>query len=377
MKRLLILSFSLIKRDPRVMRQIKSLAGKYEVTVAGFGKKPDVDVDYIELDAPVSNSLLYKSIAMLRLTCGFFLKYYWNIPHVKVAHARLSGMKYDLIVANDITALPLVINIKANAKVLFDAHEYSPREFEDRFIWKLFFARYYYALCKMYLHKADRMTTVCKGIADEYRKVFEVSSDIIFNAPRAWSLEPGKVEDHQVKMIHHGVAAPSRNLERMIEMVDLLDQRFTLDFMLVSSDDRYYERIKSLAAENKRIRFLPPVEMENICPTINRYDIGVFLLPPANFNYQHALPNKFFEFIQARLAVAIGPSPEMAKLVQQHACGVVAESFSAQALADALNQLTSEQIQHYKQASDLAATKLNDQESEQVLLKNVMSLIGP
>jgi hypothetical protein len=29
-----------------------------------------------------------------------------------------------------------------------------------------------------------------------------------------------------------------------------------------------------------------------------------------------ALPNKFFEFIQARLAVAIWPSPEMSKITK-------------------------------------------------------------
>jgi hypothetical protein len=35
----------------------------------------------------------------------------------------------------------------------------------------------------------------------------------------------------------------------------------------------------------------------------------------------------FVEFIQARLAVAVDPSPEMARLVQRYGCGVVAPDF--------------------------------------------------
>ena len=56
----------------------------------------------------------------------------------------------------------------------------------------------------------------------------------------------------------------------------------------------------------------------------NDYDVGLYLLPPTNFNQRYALPNKFFEFIQGRLAIAIGPSPEMAKLVERsNADGVI------------------------------------------------------
>ena len=41
-------------------------------------------------------------------------------------------------------------------------------------------------------------------------------------------------------------------------------------------------------------------EVATIVRTINQFDLGVYLLPPVNFNSAHALPNKFFEFIQAR-----------------------------------------------------------------------------
>ena len=57
--------------------------------------------------------------------------------------------------------------------------------------------------------------------------------------------------------------------------------------------------------------------MHEIVDTIAEYDIGLFILSPINFNYYHALPNKLFEFIQARLAIAVSPSPEMARIVHR------------------------------------------------------------
>jgi len=98
--------------------------------------------------------------------------------------------------------------------------------------------------------------------------------------------------------------------------------------------------------------------MPEICEATNQYDIGLFLLPPVNLNYRFALPNKLFEFIQARLAVAIGPSPEMARVVRAHKVGVVSESFDPASMADSLNSLTREDLIRFKQASHRSADQL-------------------
>lgn len=141
----------------------------------------------------------------------------------------------------------------------------------------------------------------------------------------------------------------------MIEIMQGLDDRFELDLMLVPSFPQYLNRLKAQASTDRRIRFLPPVSMEQLVPFTNDYDIGLYLLPPSNFNNVHALPNKFFEFLQARLAVAIGPSPEMAQIVRQFGCGLVAENFSSALLAKELRQLTTADIDRMKAGSDRAA----------------------
>jgi hypothetical protein len=106
------------------------------------------------------------------------------------------------------------------------------------------------------------------------------------------------------------------------------------------------------------------------------YEIGMFLLEPTNFNYLHALPNKFFEFIQARLAIAIGPSPEMARLVKEHDLGVVAQDFKPQSLANALRVLTPEKVAQFKQNAHRAADVLCWEHERTKLLNEIQRLLA-
>jgi hypothetical protein len=111
--------------------------------------------------------------------------------------------------------------------------------------------------------------------------------------------------------------------------------------------------------------------MEQLVRRANAYDIGLYALPPVNLNRRFALPNKFFEFIQARLAVAIGPSLEMARLVNQYRCGIVADDFRPETLASALETLDGTAIASFKRASHAAANDLCAERNVTLLLDGV------
>ena len=116
--------------------------------------------------------------------------------------------------------------------------------------------------------------------------------------------------------------------------------------------------------------------MAHIVPFLNRYDVGLCIYKPTSFNLLHSLPNKFFEFIQARLAVFSGPSPEMARLIRHHDLGVVAEDFSLAALQRALNGLNRKGIDHFKSQSHQAARELSSAANRKKLLALARELIG-
>ncbi len=373
MKRVLILAFTDHCRDPRVYRQLHYFKSRgYHITTVG--KKASTLTDEHHTVA-TENPFLLKQLRRSALILRCYSLYSSLHPSVRSTH--LSG-EWDLVVANDLETLPLALRF--SSPVLFDAHEYSPKEWEERLLFRLLVQPYRFHTCRQLLPKVSFMTTVCEPIAKEYEKEFGVKAHLITNATHYHALEPKKVDPKQIKMIYHGVAAPARSLEYTLEIFSLLDKRFTLDLILIPGDSHYIEKIKKKAGKDKRIRFLDPVPMEKIPELCNQYDIGFFPLLPLNMNYRFGLGNKFFEFIQARIAIAISPLQEMQKITQEQGLGFVGKDFSTHALAELLNKASSEEIFEKKQACDRVAKKFSAEANFAILdelLASTCSLSSP
>jgi len=370
----LVISFTDLKRDPRVKRQLDALRGRYQVIAAGMGDPELEGVRFVGCwRAP--RLLITKLRDATELLLKRYESHYWGQPHIKDLRRKLESLHVDLVVANDIEALPLALAVANGAKVIFDAHEYAPREFEERFVWRLLRQGYVGSLCQRYVPRASGMMTVADGIAEEYERHYGMKSVVVYNAPNYQALAPKQTRSDQFRIIHHGYAMPTRKLENMIDMMAFLDARFRLDLMLLPVVPGYVESLQQRARHDNRIRFLPPVPMQELVSYSNAYDIGLYLLEPSSFNNLHALPNKFFEFIQSRLAVAIGPSPEMARLVEKYGVGVVARSFAPVDMARTLEGLDAERIDHFKRQADAAARELCFERSSKVLLALVEQVL--
>ena len=374
---ILIICFTDLARDPRVYRQILFLKDVYHVTVAGLGDPGINGADFIHIDSALQK-FVPRQIRKFRQIIRQFEKAYWTLPVVQRAYALLRNQPADLIIANDLTTLPISVEIakNINAKLLFDAHEFEPRQFEDRWMFNLIYKKYFDYLCRSYLRKTDGMMTVGQNIADEYRKVYGVDCDVLTNAPFYQNQTSNPVSDNQIRLIHHGGISPSRKIENMIYLMDQLEDRFTLDLMLIDKKGRYLQKLKSLAKHIPRIKFVNPVPMPDIASTINKYDIGLYPLVPASFNQRMALPNKIFEFIQARLAVAIWPSPEMARIVNDYDCGVVSENFTIESLAEKMNKLSEVDIMRFKNNAHQAARELSAENNKRILLKIIQDILN-
>lgn len=366
--RLLVIALSDLARDPRVDRQLRALAQDHEVVAAGLGP-PDVPgIEYIDLavrSSPVA-AITNQMAGAARMLARRYESAYWGNRLLARAHERLSRLRPDAVIANDVPTLPLALAVAGASPVILDAHEYAPRWFEDRRLWRTVMQPYMTALTQRYVPRAAAMTTVAQGLVDAYKELTGVEAAVLTNAPEYHNLQPGPVGD-RIRLLHHGIANRSRGLERTIEVMAHLDDRFTLDLVLVEHEPRYLRRLHRLAASDRRIRFLDPVPMGNIVRFASKYDIGVFLLPPSNFNYRNALPNKLFEFIQARLAVAIGPSSEMTRVVDEWQCGVVAPDFEASSLARMLQSLDASTLTRYKMGSHAAAAVLTAEANRALL----------
>lgn len=343
------------------MRQIEALGGSHTLYVLGMGPAPEGVAGFVPVHVPPATRTHAAHNACL-LALRRYERYYWHhaqIVALMAAAAKLPVASVDLVLANDVWVLPAALRLAGSAPVWLDAHEYAPREFEDRATWRWLLGPFFDDVCRRCLPRVAGMSTVCEGIAREYARQYGVTVGVMPNCPEPEDLEPRPVRHGEIRLIHHGAAIASRRIEVMVDLMRHLDERFCLDLMLVEHDPAYMAALRARAAGCPRIRFIAPVPMREIAAFTNTYDIGVFLLPPTNFNYLHALPNKFFEFMQARLAIAIGPSPEMQALVDAHGCGVVGPSFEPDGLAQVLAALTPEDIDAMKQASDRASRRFN------------------
>jgi len=367
----LILCYGPLDRDPRVIRQILALNSAYQITAAGYTNPLVDNINFFQL-TPYFRPWLKKIAKLFNLISGNHDRNYWHQTRVQEL-IKLSSENYELIIANDLDALPLAIELakRTNAKVIFDAHEYYPDSGHTNGLRFWLLNREIIYQCNKYLYQSDVVTTVSSGLKEAYEQNFHIKPTIIKNTPKLKNLKPSTVGT-EIHLVHHGIAAPIREIEKMVRMAELLDSRYFIHFYLVDrSNGKYFNKIKKIS-NSERVIFHDPVPTANIPDEINKYDIGLFLLPPNNFNYRHALPNKFFEFIQARLAIAIGPSLEMKHYVDKYSLGVCSDSFSPFDLAHELNILSSNKIRQFKLNVDKAALELNF-EVESGILKTIVS----
>ena len=377
-----VISFSPLHRDARVQRQIQAVNAICDVTAIGL-TDPRIDgVRFVDVSARrrmiPGNPLgaCEKILRALLLKAQRFETAYRLQGRVRSTAEALKAHDYALIVANDIDTLPIALMYRGRAKVMFDAHEYSPRQYETWFLWRFFLQKYTEHLCRTRIPKVDAMTTVGPRIAEEYARVFGVSPSIVHSAPRYHATVRAPRDDEIIRMVHVGSAAPYRRLEVMIEAMAELDERFRLDFMLVLGNAAYLAKLKNLASNDRRIAFVPSVAPDEIVQRISTYDVGLCTYAPHSFNARYALPNKFFDSLQARLCIAIGPLPEMKRLVEQFDCGVVAEDFTPHALAETLRRLDRPQVEACRRGANVAAKELCYERSAEVLQSTVRGLLG-
>lgn len=350
---LLILSFSRIESDARLLKQVALFHEHYDVTTCGFGEAPQGVVRHTRIPNGLSAAKPFSRLLQLRQ----YRLGYWRQAGVRWVREALRGGQWDAVLANDVEAVPLALALAPRDRVHADLHEYSPRMREDRPGWSRMFRPYLEWMCRRYVARAASCTTVSQGLADEYRRQFGIRAAVVTNAAPYQELAPTPT-GRPIRLVHSGAGLPNRGLEVIIDAVAASAGGLTLDLYLMPNHPALLEQLQERAAAVGAVTIHPPVPYSELAATLNRYDVGVFVLPPRTFSYQHALPNKLFDFVQARLAVVVGPTPEMAAIVREHRLGWVTEDFTVESLVRVLDRLEPAAVDEAKAAGHEAAHPL-------------------
>jgi glycosyltransferase involved in cell wall biosynthesis len=360
---ILVCALANANSNPRPNRIIHSLKGMHNVSFLGLGSNIEgIESILISKNKSLKVRIFRMISRVLRLHKASECISYQFPSDFSLNH-------YDLIICHDLELLPYLFNGSRNPNILFDAREYYPKHFESDIIWRLVQSPFQYYLCKKYICRANKCITVSQGLKDKYKSEFSIEMDLFYSLPEYADLDPSDIESN-IKLVHHGKATRARKIENIILAMDQVREEFKLDILLVG-DGKYFEELKALASTRRNVRIIEPVSFDKIIPTLNQYDVGIVFFPPTTFNLIYCMPNKLFEYIQARLAVVSAPLNDLKIFVEKEHIGLVATSFEPDSLSECINNLSKNNVTKLKNRADLLAAKYNKKLNDD-LLHNIL-----
>jgi glycosyltransferase involved in cell wall biosynthesis len=393
-----IISYTGVSNEPRVRRQADALVKDgWRVIVCGFdGHSPrPAEWTYIRLPAspalsPWMRRLLYilhgigaaaavyaKPTILARR--GALLAHLCNAPWLTIRHhlrrviEQSPDLRPHLVIAHDYHTADVgyLLSRLSGARFSVDCHEYAVEQSSHDPRWVKWRQPQIRLVEDHYLGRADLVTTVCDGIADLLNADHKLQRPaLVVRSVPLWQPQPFRPTGERIKVLYHGGIWHVRQLHVAIESM----RRWRPEFDLVlrgDGDPSYIAELQRLVRRydlDHRVFFEPVVPFDRIVPEANRADIGY--LSYLNFSRQieFALPNKFFEYVMAGLALAVGNFAEMGLLTRRYGFGKLIPQHTPDAIADTINSFTREEIDRCKMASIAGAQELNWEQEKQRLL---------
>lgn len=343
------------------MKQVRRFVDDYDVTTCGPGPQPHPKVRHIELDvhfAPQRGRLMQFVDEFARERERFRWTYR-NLPMVVQIRTLLAHERFDVAIANDADTVGIASEIVGSDRVHADLHEFFPGLPQPDSELGRRQTRYWEWLVRAHCAPAASATTVGQAIAGLYADYGVMHCEVVTNASPPKQL-PVRPTGTPIRLVHSGNPFKDRGLETIMRAVARAETDVTLDLYLMKQNVAELNAVIRLAHElGPRITVHDPVDQNQLIETLNTYDVGIHVLPPTSQNNALALPNKFFDFVQARLGVIVGPSVEMARTVHEDRLGWVTDAFDEEAIVQVLDALTPEAVDERKKASDASAYELS------------------
>ncbi len=285
----------------------------------------------------------------------------------------------DVIVANDLDTLPAAFYAaRLKRKILvYDSHEYFTEVPE--LIFRERIQKIWHTIERYIVPKIRFAYTVNQSIADIYKEKYGVSFEVIRNVA-AYRESLPHIQNHKEpkKIIYQGVLNVGRGIELAIDAMKFIDD---VIFVIAGDGDIEHE-LKQRASENNledRVVFTGRLDQARLYRLTHQAQLGLSLEENRGLNYYYALPNKLFDYIQARIPVVVSDLPEIKNIVQKYRIGDVLQERSPGHLAEKLKSILSDEamMNTWKKNLDLAAKELCWENEEKRLLQFYDRIIHP
>lgn len=246
--------------------------------------------------------------------------------------------RFNAVTSNDLdtlTACFIACRIKC-IPLIYDSHEYFTglpelvgRPFV-RNVWRL--------LERLFLPRIRFSSTVSSPIAELYFQQYGVHMEVIRNVPRYRpSISVEKFSSSRT-IIYQGSINVGRGIENVIRALHFLPE-----VCFIIAGDGYQRRaIEQLVQDEglaRQVQFVGRLLPEELYHLTVKADVGVSLEERIGENYFYALPNKLFDYIQARIPVLVSAFPAMKEIIDTYGIGLTAESSNPEHLASLLRDM--------------------------------------
>lgn len=280
--------------------------------------------------------------------------------------------KFDIATANDLdTLLGVFCAVRIRRKyIVYDSHEYFTELPElinrpiVRKIWKQIERKIFPSL--------KNNMTVCESIAHIYRNEYHVNVSVVRNVPYCLR-EIDKTDfakEGKPIILYQGSLNVGRGLELLIQAMKYIHNAK----LLLIGDGDISETLHSMVRESDleyKVTFLGKIPYCELLQYTRTASVGVSLEEDSGLNYYFALPNKLFDYIQARKPVLVSDLPEMASVVKHYHCGEIMHKRTPSALAKQLSSMLKDKqtLNLYKKNCELASQELCWEKEEKIVLQ--------
>jgi len=274
----------------------------------------------------------------------------------------------DIIVANDLDTLPACwLASKLRGKVLvLDSHEMFTEVPE--LVHRPLVKKAWQLLEKLLVPKVDFGYTVSKPIQDYFKDKYNKEFELIRNVGYFRYDLKYKSDYSDTIILYQGAVNMGRGIDLMIKAMSLIEDA---KLWVVGNGDVISD-LKKLVQElelEDRVVFFGRIRIDELWEYTAKAHIGMSLEEDLGLNYRYSLPNKLFDYIQARVPVIVSDLPEMGRLVEKYQIGEILRNRTPESLANLIEGIRSngEQMKEINQKLELAARELCWQREEEKL----------
>jgi glycosyltransferase involved in cell wall biosynthesis len=286
--------------------------------------------------------------------------------------------KADLLVSNDLDTLPANYLASRIRRIphIHDCHEYfrgvpelNGRKFPMR-VWK--------RIEDWIFPKLKSIYAVNNSIARIYSEEYGNKIDVIRNVPFRSKENLLKnflllnIPQNTKILLYQGSVNVDRGLEEAISAMKFLKTKAIL--VIIGKGDVFSKLQQHAIQEgiSEKVLFLGEIPFDELSPYTQLADIGLSIEKDVSINYHYCLPNKFLDYIQARVPVLISHLPEMQAILEEYHIGEIINNHDPEYLAAKFDSmLTNEDnLLYYRANLEKAAADLC-WENEEMNLMNI------